>query len=101
MLSSVRGDVRELSAFVWHEAYRIGRKGILIAYKHSGAEKIHVAIDYEPGGLRVCVEDKGRGIRASELALGRPGHWGIQGMRERAKRIGATLEHTEQLRGGY
>src|SRR3974377_1283394 len=67
MLISGRGDVRELPALVWHEAYRIGREAILNAYKHSGAEEIQVAIDYKPEGLRVCVGGKGRGTCAAAL----------------------------------
>jgi signal transduction histidine kinase len=89
---SVRGDARELSAVVWHEVYRIGREAILNAYRHSGAGEIHATIEYEPGGLRLCVRDNGCGIGSSELVSGRPGHWGLQGMRERARRIGAKLQ---------
>ena len=89
---SVRGDARELSAVVWHEVYRIGREAILNAYRHSGAGEIHATIEYEPGGLRLCVRDNGCGICTSELVSGRPGHWGLQGMRERARRIGAKLQ---------
>lgn len=89
---SVRGDARELSAAVWHEVYRIGREAILNAYRHSGAEEIHATIEYEPGGLRLCVRDNGCGIGRTELISGRLGHWGLQGMRERARRIGAKLQ---------
>ena len=35
--------------------------------------------------------DDGRGIDATVLETGRAGHWGLQGMRERAERIEATL----------
>ena len=89
---SVRGDARELSAVVWHEVYRIGREAILNAYRHSGAEEIHATIEYEPGGLRLCIRDNGCGIGRTEFVSGRPGHWGLQGMRERARRIGAKLQ---------
>lgn len=89
---SVRGVAFELPSAVWHEVYRIGREAILNAYRHSGADEIHATIQYEPEGLRLTVQDNGCGIRPSELASGRPGHWGLQGMRERAKRIGARLQ---------
>jgi signal transduction histidine kinase len=89
---SVRGDAWELPAAVWHEVYRIGHEAILNAYRHSGAEEIHATIEYESDGLRLCIRDNGCGIGLSELASGRPGHWGVQGMRERARRIGATLQ---------
>ena len=89
---SVRGDAWELSHAVWHEVYRIGREAIVNAYRHSGAEHIHAAIEYKPDNLRLSIRDNGCGIGPSELASGRPGHWGLQGMRERASRIGANLQ---------
>ena len=89
---SVRGAVFELPPAVWHEVYRMGREAILNAYRHSGADEIHATIQYEPEGLHLTVQDNGCGIGPSELASGRPGHWGLQGMRERAKRIGARLQ---------
>lgn len=89
---SVRGDAWRLPAEVWQEVYRIGREAILNAYRHSGAVEIHAAIEYEPNGLRISIRDNGCGIDPSELASGRPGHWGLQGMRERARRIGAKLQ---------
>ena len=43
--------------------------------------------------LRVRVRDDGIGIDPAVLGHeGRPGHWGMTGMRERAKSVGAQLE---------
>jgi signal transduction histidine kinase len=43
--------------------------------------------------LRLRIRDDGRGIDPDVLkAGGREGHWGLKGMRERAKSIGAHLE---------
>jgi len=89
---AVRGNAWRLPAEVWHEIYQIGREAILNAYRHSGAENIHAAIKYEPIGLRLSVRDNDCGIDPKELDSGRPGHWGLQGMRERARRIGANLQ---------
>ena len=38
------------------------------------------------------MRDDGRGIDPQVVRGGSDGHWGITGMRERAKRIGATLK---------
>ncbi|HEY9404641.1 MAG TPA: hypothetical protein VIQ24_18430, partial [Pyrinomonadaceae bacterium] len=39
------------------------------------------------------MRDDGRGIDSKILEEGgRPGHWGMQGMRERAQKIGAQLK---------
>jgi len=42
--------------------------------------------------LSLLVRDDGRGIDSSILQGGRDGHWGLSGMRERSRRIGATLK---------
>jgi nitrate/nitrite-specific signal transduction histidine kinase len=42
-------------------------------------------------GLRIIVRDDGTGIRQEVLDSGREGHFGLEGMRERADRIGASL----------
>lgn len=41
--------------------------------------------------LRIRVRDDGVGIDKSVLSNGQPGHWGLTGMRERARAIRAEL----------
>ena len=41
--------------------------------------------------LFLSVQDNGRGIAPEILANGKEGHFGLQGMRERAARIGGKL----------
>ena len=45
-----------------------------------------------PDRLSLRVIDNGCGIDPEILRLGREGHWGLSGMRERANRIGARLK---------
>lgn len=86
------GALRPLAPLAREEAYWIGREAILNAFRHAAAQRIEVEIAYEPGGLRLRLRDDGRGIDAPLLqAGGRPGHWGLRGMHERAERIGARL----------
>ena len=60
---------------------------------HSGGLHVEVEILYETRQFRLRVRDDGRGIHPEILAKGgRSDHWGLQGMRERAKKIGAQLE---------
>lgn len=86
------GEARQLSAVVSREVYWTGREAVLNAYWHSGATEIQAILSYGSEGLRLSVQDNGCGIGSTELAAGRQGHWGLLGMRERAKRIGATLQ---------
>jgi signal transduction histidine kinase len=73
------------------EVYRIGREGLLNAFRHSNASNIEIELAYDSRQLRLFVRDDGRGIPPDVVRLGSEGHWGITGMHERAKRIGATL----------
>jgi signal transduction histidine kinase len=87
----VRGRERELRTGLRDEVYCIGREAIINAYRHSRAKQIETEIEYRPTELRIAVRDDGCGIDPQELRWGRNGHWGLQGMRERAERIGARL----------
>jgi signal transduction histidine kinase len=85
----VEGQQRELTAGTRDELYRIGREAIVNAYRHSRAKRIEAEIEYRASGLRIAVRDNGCGIDPE--ALLQKGHWGLQGMRERADRIGARF----------
>jgi len=87
----VHGKERGLRAGLSDEIYRIGREAIINAYRHSGAKDIETEVEFRTSQLRIAVRDNGCGINPQELQLGRNGHWGLQGMRERAERIGAQL----------
>ena len=89
----VEGSARELHPMVLEESFSIGREALVNALTHSGGLHIEVEITYDPHHLRLRVRDDGRGIDPSILESGgRADHWGLQGMRERANRIGAQLE---------
>ena len=87
----VHGKERGLRAGLRDEVYRIGREAIVNAYRHSRAKDIETEVEFRPTQLRIAVRDNGCGIDPHELQWGRSGHWGLQGMRERAERIGARL----------
>jgi signal transduction histidine kinase/ligand-binding sensor domain-containing protein len=89
----VEGKQRDLSPIVQDEAYRISREVVRNAFAHAAASHIEVEIRYDQDHLRVRIRDDGKGIDPKVLEDdGRPGHWGIPGMRERAQRVGAQLE---------
>lgn len=69
--------------------YRIGREMLRNAFRHSHARRIEAEIRYDGGMLRLRVRDDGKGIDSNVLKEGKRGaHWGLPGMRERARRIG-------------
>jgi signal transduction histidine kinase len=91
--SVVEGRPRVLDPIVTEEAFTIGREALVNALTHSGAAQVEMEIAYDSRQLRLRIRDDGCGIDPAILAGGgRAGHWGIQGMRERALRIGARFE---------
>jgi signal transduction histidine kinase len=88
---AVHGRERALRAGLRDEVYRIGCEAIINACRHSRATEIEIEVEYRPTELRIVVRDNGCGIAPQVLQRGRNGHWGLQGMRERADRIGARL----------
>jgi signal transduction histidine kinase/ligand-binding sensor domain-containing protein len=90
---TVEGSRRILSPAVQDEIYRIGREVLRNAFRHAHANRIEAEIRYDKRTFRLRIRDDGKGIDRSILEEGaRAGHWGLPGIRERAKRIGGRLD---------
>jgi signal transduction histidine kinase/ligand-binding sensor domain-containing protein len=86
------GKPRPLDPCVQEELYRIGREALINAFRHAGAREVVVEITHGRRALHLRVHDDGRGMSPEVIERGgRPGHWGLSGMRERAERIGGTF----------
>jgi len=88
----VEGAPQELHPILRDEVYRITGEALRNAFRHARAQRIEVEIRYDARKLRVRVRDDGAGIDTCVLQEGRAGHFGLPGMRERAKAIGGGLE---------
>jgi ligand-binding sensor domain-containing protein/signal transduction histidine kinase len=97
IVDSVTRPIRPL---IRDEVYRIGREALLNAFMHAHANRIEIEIEYASRQLRVLVRDDGRGIDPKVVYSGREGHWGLVGMRERSKRIGAHLRLRSRIGAG-
>ncbi|MGA7156530.1 MAG: ATP-binding protein [Acidobacteriaceae bacterium] len=84
------GAVSEMHPIVRDDIYRIGHEAIRNACVHSQATHLQVELTYAED-LILRVQDDGVGIEAAIMNEGREGHFGLQGMRERARRILAKL----------
>jgi signal transduction histidine kinase len=87
---SLVGVVSEMHPIVRDEVYRIGYEAIRNACVHSKASQLQVELAYAED-LILRVRDNGVGIDAAIQDKGREGHFGLDGMRERASRIMAKL----------
>ena len=87
----VEGSRRRLDAAVEHHLLRIGLEAVTNAVKHSGATRVDILVRFSPVDVGLSVADDGCGVKPEEGELD-GGHFGLQGMRERANKIGAVLE---------
>jgi signal transduction histidine kinase len=88
----VEGSARDLHPIVRDELYRITREALRNAFTHAAAHHIETEITYGERAFCLRIRDDGQGIPTEVLEAGRPGHYGLSGIRERAEQIGAKLE---------
>ena len=97
----VEGERRSLTPMVQEEILRIARELLRNAFQHARAHQIEAEIRYDSDIFRLIVRDDGKGIDPKILKDGgRPGHWGLPGVRERASGIGGQLEFWSEAGAG-
>jgi signal transduction histidine kinase/ligand-binding sensor domain-containing protein len=97
----VEGTPRILHPIVRDEIYRIACEALRNAFKHAVATHIEVELRYDERQLCLRVRDDGKGIDLQFLTEeGRAGHYGLHGMRERAKLMGGKLTVWSALDSG-
>jgi signal transduction histidine kinase len=67
------------------------QEAITNALKHSGASRIDVTIRYQSAVLTLTVRDNGTGFNPKSAPGQADGHFGLQGIHERIKRLGGTF----------
>jgi len=90
---TVEGQRQPINSIVLEEVYGIANEALRNAVRHASAEHIEALIKFERRSLSVRIRDNGKGIKPEILAAGgRTGHWGLLGIRERARKIGALID---------
>ena len=90
---TVEGESRDLQTILRDEIYRITCEALRNAFRHAHARKIEVEIHYGDKQFRLRVLDDGKGMDQTAITdQGTRGHFGLLGMRERAKLMGGKLE---------
>jgi len=97
---AVEGTPRDLNPILRDDVYRIAGEALRNAFHHAQARRIEVEIQYDKSHLQLRVRDDGKGVDSEVFTEGRSGHWGLQGMRERAKLLGGQLEVWSELNSG-
>jgi signal transduction histidine kinase len=97
---AIGGSYRALASPLESEVLRIGQEAIANVVRHSGATHAKVDLRYHPSELILTISDNGAGFDATDVTLVTRGHFGLQGMRERASQIGGVLKLESSLESG-
>jgi signal transduction histidine kinase len=85
------GRVRGLAAATWDEVFSIAREAINNAFRHAMADHVEAVVTYG-STLMLRIRDDGSGMpKEVSLLSGKPSHFGLSAMRERAEQINAKL----------
>jgi signal transduction histidine kinase len=89
---ALRGYPQLLTNDAYHELADIAQEAIRNALQHANARRILVTLEYAPRCIVLVIADDGCGL-PSHLPQhsGAPAHYGILGMRERARYLNATF----------
>jgi PAS domain S-box-containing protein len=94
----VEGDLSERLPLPAEEVlYRIAQEALHNVVKHASAHQVRVDVRRHAGGIRLSVEDDGKGFDPSAVP---DGHLGLAGMRARADRIGARFACSSRVGEG-
>ena len=96
----MQGTTRPLDPIVFNDVTRVAKEALSNAFRHAEASKIEAELAYSDAGVCLKIRDDGSGIDPVILNVGKLGHWGLSGMRERAEKIGARLKILSQAEGG-
>jgi NarL family two-component system sensor histidine kinase YdfH len=86
----VDGDAARVGPDVAQDVLRIVQEGLSNVRRHAQARHVKIELVQRDHRMRLVLQDDGRGFDL-EQAMQRPECFGLQGMAERASRIGAAL----------
>ncbi|RXH58935.1 sensor histidine kinase [Granulicella sibirica] len=95
----ISGAYRQLDNRIENEVLRIAQESLSNIQRHARAAEASIDLFYESDMLVLIVEDKGQGFAMDEAAKAQ-GHFGLSGMNERAKVLGASLDIVSSLGKG-
>jgi signal transduction histidine kinase len=70
----------------------LAQEAVTNALKHAGASEIGITLRLSRGHAELVLEDNGCGFDPAAAPGQHDGHFGLQGMRERTKRLGGQIE---------
>jgi len=86
------GQPRRLPEVVEENLLRIAQEALTNVLKHSGATAVAIQLIFGSDSVAMEIRDNGSGLIASRVAATDQPHYGLLGMKERAKRIGGRVD---------
>lgn len=86
------GTERALPDFVAGNLLLLAQEGITNALKHAKPAEIELRLTFAERAITLVIRDDGSGFDPATADGPKDGHFGLQGMRERIKRLGGRLE---------
>lgn len=97
---TIDGAPRAVHPVICDEILAIAAEAIFNAFRHGDPKILQIEVAYRRTELRVTVRDDGLGLDPAVIEGGRPGHYGLVGMAERAHRIRGQLTVENSAGGG-
>jgi signal transduction histidine kinase len=88
---SVIGEEDELPDFIAGHLLLLAQESMTNAIKHGNPENIHITLEFDDNSVELCIHDDGGGFDPNHAPGLAEGHLGLQGMRERMKRLGGAV----------
>ena len=85
------GPSRRLPQDLEHQLLRIAQEAVTNAIRHAKSRVIQIELTFHPQAAQLLVRDDGCGFEPRLPEAGKPGHFGLVGMRERARALGGKL----------
>ncbi len=82
------GATRPLPVRVETGVFRMAQEALANVTQHAGASRASVELSITPAAVKLTVKDNGRGFDPSHIP---PGHFGLNGMNERARLMGGSM----------
>src|SRR5689334_20615464 len=89
---AAKGRVRPLPDTLEENLLRIAQEAMTNVVKHSQATSAQIELDYGPQNILLRIKDNGCGFEQNKRPDATNGHFGLLGISERAKRLGAELK---------
>lgn len=87
----ITGEMVRFPTSVENNMLRIGQEAVNNSIEHGAATSITIELQYTDTAATLIVRDDGKGFEPEGSHARREGHFGLLGMRERARKIGGQI----------